>query len=50
MIATPASVFALEPLVTVSVVSLKLDPNRFDTVSPDGLAVSSLTAVSVVVS
>ena len=38
---------ALDPLVTVSVESLKLLANSVDTVAPDGLAVSSFTAVSV---
>ena len=46
-IATPASVLAVEPLVTVSVTSLKLPVNRVVTVEPAGEAVSSFTAVSV---
>ena len=46
-IATPASVFAVEPLVTVSVTSLKLPLNRLVTVAPAGEAVSSFTGVSV---
>ena len=47
VIAIPASVLAVEPLVTVSVTSLKLPVNRLVTVAPAGEAVSSFTAVSV---
>ena len=39
--------FALEPSVTVSVVSLKFDPNSVDTVEAVGLTASSRSVVSV---
>ena len=44
MIATPANEFAVDPLVTVSVVSLKLELNRFVIVSPAGVASSEIDA------
>src|SRR6185369_7132916 len=47
--ATPAKAFALEPPLTASVVSTSFPPKRLVTVSPAGLAVSSLIAVSVAV-
>ena len=45
--ATPAKVFAELPPDTVSKLSLKLAPNKLDTVAPVGAEVSSLTVASV---
>ena len=49
MIATPASVFAVDPPVTVSVVSLKFEPNNAEIRAPAGV-VSSEIDVNVAVS